>query len=116
MATVYDNAISELGGRIVRGALEPGTRITLEWLGQEFSISRTIAREVVQVLASMGLVRSRRRTGVTVLERDEWDAFDPAVIRWRLDGPERRSHLIELAQLRAAVEPAAAALAAARAD
>ncbi len=116
MSTVYHNAIRDLGGRIVQGSLEPGSRITLEWLAREFSISRTIAREVVQVLASMGLVRSRRRTGITVLSRAEWDAFDPAVIRWRLDGPERRGHLEELAELRAAVEPAAAALAAVRAD
>lgn len=116
MSSVYHNAIRELGGRIVQGSLEPGSRITLEWLGHEFSISRTIAREVVQVLASMGLVRSRRRTGITVLPRAEWDAFDPAVVRWRLDGPERRAHLEELAQLRAAVEPAAAALSATHAD
>jgi DNA-binding FadR family transcriptional regulator len=115
MSTVYHNAIRELGGRIVQGSLEPGTRITLEWLGNEFEISRTIAREVVQVLASMGLVRSRRRTGVTVLPCAEWDAFDPAVIRWRLDGPGRGDHLEELAELRAAVEPAAAAMAATRA-
>lgn len=40
----------------------------------------------------------------------------PAVIRWRLDGPERRDHLEELAQLRAVVEPIAAAVAASRAD
>lgn len=116
MPTMYHTSIDELGGRIVQGSLEPGTRITLEWLGNEFVISRTIAREVVQVLASMGLVRSRRRTGITVLPREEWDFFDPAVIRWRLGGPERRDHLAELAQLRAVVEPAAAAMAASRAD
>lgn len=116
MPTVYNSAISDLGGRIVQGSLEPGTRITLEWLSDEFAISRTIAREVVQVLASMGLVRSRRRVGITVLARAEWDAFDPAVIRWRLDGPDRRAHLEELGQLRSAVEPSAAALAALKAD
>ncbi len=116
MSTAYHNSIRELGGRIVQGSLGPGTRITLEWLGNEFAISRTIAREVVQVLASMGLVRSRRRTGITVLPREQWDVFDPAVIRWRLEGPERRDHLVELAQLRAAVEPVAAAMATSRAD
>ncbi len=114
MSTMYHTCIGELGGRIAQGALEPGTTITLESLGKEFSISRTVARDVVQVLASMGLVRSRRRTGITVLPREEWNVFDPAVIRWRLDGPERRDHLEELAHLRACVEPMAAALAASR--
>ncbi|QNN53325.1 FadR/GntR family transcriptional regulator [Nocardioides mesophilus] len=116
MSTVYRGVLAELGPRIVDGTLPVGSRITLEWLGEEFGVSRTIAREVVQVLVSMGLVESRRRTGIRVLPQEQWDAFDPAVIRWRLDGPARRAHLGELTQLRAAVEPAAAALAAVRAD
>ena len=33
---------------------------------------------VVQVLVSMGLVESRRRTGVRILPRERWDDFDPA--------------------------------------
>ena len=116
MSTVYRAAITDLGGRIVRGDLAPGTVLTLEQLCREGEVSRTIAREVVQVLSSMGLVESRRRTGVTVLPVARWDSFAPAVIRWRLEGPERHRHLAELSQLRAAVEPAASALAALRAD
>ena len=116
MSTVYRGVLAELGPRIVDGSLPVGTTITLERLSEEYGVSRTIAREVVQVLVSMGLVESRRRTGIQVLPQDRWDAFDPAVIRWRLDGPGRRAHLGELTQLRAAVEPAAAALAAVHAD
>lgn len=115
MSTVYRGVLAELGPRIVDGTLPVGSVITLEWLCTEFGISRTIAREVVQVLVSMGLIESRRRTGIRVLPRDAWDAFDPAVIRWRLQGAERPAHLHELSELRAAVEPAAAALAAAHA-
>ena len=116
MSTVYRGVLAELGPRIVDGSLPVGSTITLEWLSEEYGVSRTIAREVVQVLVSMGLVESRRRTGLHVLPEERWDAFDPAVIRWRLDGPGRRAHLGELTQLRAAVEPAAAALAALHAD
>lgn len=116
MSTVYRGVLATLGPRIVDGSLPVGSTLTLEWLCEEFGVSRTIAREVVQVLVSMGLVESRRRTGIRVLPQDCWDAFDPAVIRWRLDGPARREHLGELSQLRAAVEPAAAALAAVHAD
>lgn len=116
MSTVYQGVLAELGPRIVGGAIPVGSTLTLEQLGEQFDVSRTIAREVVQVLVSMGLVESRRRTGIKVLPRHRWDAFDPAVIRWRLAGAERREHLAELTQLRAAVEPAAAALAAERAD
>jgi DNA-binding FadR family transcriptional regulator len=116
MSTVYHSVLADLGPRIVGGELPPGTVITLEWVSDRYGVSRTIAREVVQVLASMHLVESRRRTGIRILPEEEWDAFDPALIRWRLGGESRRSHLQELSQLRAAVEPASAALAAQHAD
>ncbi|MGH3331896.1 MAG: FadR/GntR family transcriptional regulator, partial [Nocardioidaceae bacterium] len=92
MSTLYSGVLADLGPRIVSGSLPVGTTITLEWLGEEYGVSRTVAREVVQVLASMRLVESRRRTGIRVLPRQEWDAFDPAVIRWRLAGSGRAAH------------------------
>lgn len=116
MSHVYAGVLAELGPRIVDGRLPAETSLTLEWLQTEFGVSRTIAREVVQVLASMGLVESRRRTGVRVRPSQDWDHFDPAVIRWRLEGEGRAAHLHDLSQLRAAVEPPSAALAAANAD
>ena len=116
MSTLHEHVLSRLGPRIVSGSLPAGSTINLEWLQQEFDVSRTVAREVVQVLASMHLVDSRRRTGVVVLPRTSWDVYDRAVIRWRLAGPEREEQLHQLSQLRAAIEPPAAALAAVNAD
>ncbi len=116
MSTAHSTVLAELGPRIVRGDLPVGAVITLEWLGEAYGVSRTVAREVVQVLVSMGLVESRRRTGVRILPRERWDDFDPAVIRWRLGGADRLAHLHQLAELRAAVEPTSAALAAVHAD
>jgi DNA-binding FadR family transcriptional regulator len=116
MPTLHEEVLSKLGPRIVTGGLPAGSTINLEWVQQEFEVSRTVAREVVQVLASMRLVDSRRRTGVTVLPSDQWDIYDRAVIRWRLTGPERENQLHQLSQLRAAIEPPAAALAARFAD
>ncbi|QFG26228.1 FadR/GntR family transcriptional regulator [Actinomadura sp. WMMB 499] len=116
MPTLHEEVLAKLGPLIVSGALAPGAKVNLEWVQQEFGVSRTVAREAVQVLASKRLVASRRRTGVTVLPADEWDSYDRAVIRWRLDGPERGAHLRQLSQLRTAIEPPAAALAALAAD
>ena len=116
MSTLHEHVLSRLGPRIVSGSLPEGSTINLEWLRQEFDVSRTVAREVVQVLASMHLVDSRRRTGVVVLPRSSWDVYDRAVIRWRLAGPDRAEQLHQLSQLRAAIEPPAAALAALNAD
>jgi DNA-binding FadR family transcriptional regulator len=81
MATVYEEVLDRLGPRIVSGELPEGSVLTLEWMRAEFGVSRTIAREVVQVLASMGLVETRRRTGTRVRRRERWDSYDPAVIR-----------------------------------
>ncbi len=111
-ATLHSSVLTRLGTRIVEGDLPADSVITLDWLCQQFSVSRTVAREVVQVLSSLGLVESRRRTGVRVLPRTEWDVLDPLVLRWRLAGRHRVALLQQLSQLRAAVEPAAAALAA----
>lgn len=112
MATLYDDVLADLGPRIVEGELPEDSTITLERICDEYGVSRTVAREVIQVLASMGLVESRRRTGIRVRPRREWDAYAPAVIRWRLAGADRAGHLGQLSQLRAAVEPMSAALAA----
>lgn len=114
--TAHATVLAEVGPRIVRGDLAEGAVITLDWIGETYGVSRTVAREVVQVLVSMGLVESRRRTGIRILPREQWDDYDPAVIRWRLEGSHRIRHLHELAELRAAIEPASAALAATHAD
>ena len=107
--TLHRGVLERLGPAIITGAYPPGHVLTLDGLCTEFGVSRTVAREVVQVLASMGLVESRRRTGVTVQRSERWNVFDPSVIRWRLDGPERLSQLRQLTELRVAVEPLAAA-------
>ncbi|MFI2708035.1 FadR/GntR family transcriptional regulator, partial [Nocardioides sp. CER28] len=97
------------------GALAPGSVLTLEGVCGQYAVSRSVAREAVRVLESMGLLASRRRVGVTVLPRSSWNVFDPRVIRWRLDSSDRVDQLLSLSELRQGVEPVAAALAAARA-
>jgi DNA-binding FadR family transcriptional regulator len=79
------------------------------------AVSRTVVREAVRVLESMGLLASRRRLGITVLPAESWNPFDPSIIRWRLTGRQRADHLHHLAELRTAVEPLAARIAALRA-
>jgi DNA-binding FadR family transcriptional regulator len=112
MATRHVDVIGSIGPSIVEGALPGDSVITLEWLCKEYAVSRTIAREVVQVLASMGLVESRRRTGIRVLREEHWDVFDPAVLRWWLASSRRPELIQQLTQLRVSIEPLAAALAA----
>ncbi|MCK2220300.1 FCD domain-containing protein [Actinomadura sp. ATCC 31491] len=115
MRGLHGSVLDELGLLITSAAVPPGHVLRIEELEARFRVSRTVVREAVRVLESMGLVRSRRRVGVIVAPREAWHVFDPRVIRWRLDGEGRLAQLRSLSELRRGVEPAAAALAAARA-
>ncbi|WP_336724824.1 FadR/GntR family transcriptional regulator [Cellulosimicrobium cellulans] len=111
MATtvLHTTVLDSLGRRITSGDAPAGTPLTLESIGSEFGVSRTVAREVMRLLEGLGLVRSKRRVGLVVLGIGEWNVLDPRVIRWRLEGPGRDSQLRTLTELRHAVEPLAAA-------
>ncbi|GAA2972445.1 FadR/GntR family transcriptional regulator [Actinokineospora diospyrosa] len=107
--------LDDLGPAIVTGKYPAGAVLRTEELERAFRVSRTVVREALRVLEAMRLVSSRRRVGITVLPRTDWNLYDPRVIRWRLDGPDRAGQLRSLTELRSATEPVAAALAAARA-
>lgn len=106
---LHSPVLETLGRRITGGEVPAGTVLTLQGLGTEFGVSRTVAREVMRLLEGLGLVRSSRRVGLVVLGIDSWNVLDPRVILWRLDGPGRVAQLRSLTELRHAVEPLAAA-------
>lgn len=108
--------MAALGTGIVSGRHPAGCVLTLEAISAEHGVSRSVAREAVRVLESMGMVESRRRVGITVQPADRWNLFDPVVIRWRLEVGDRTAQLVSLSELRRGFEPAAAALAATRAS
>lgn len=109
--SLHEQAIATLGARIVSGDIPVGTVLTPEGLG----ISRTVLRECIRVLESLGLVQARRRRGTIVQPEAAWQALDPRILNWRLAGPDRLTALGDLSELRMAVEPVAARLAGARA-
>ncbi len=104
--------IEELGRDIVDGRLAEGTRLTIADLPRRFGVSRTVVRDCVRVLEAMALIVPKGRVGVVVQGPDRWNVYDPRIIRWRLTGPGRSDQFRSLTQLRRAVEPVAASLAA----
>ncbi|WAY22265.1 FCD domain-containing protein [Mycolicibacterium fortuitum] len=116
VGALHANLLSALGTGIVSGELAANQVLTLERLSAEHEVSRSVAREAIRVLESMGMVESRRRVGITVQPSRKWNVFDPRLIRWRLQAGDRTALLASLSELRRGFEPAAAALAARRAN
>lgn len=109
---LHEALVDRLGAAIVHGDHPAGSRLLTVELAESSGASRSAAREAVRVLESLGLVEVRRKTGIVVLPVERWNLYAPEIIAWRLDGPGRAQQLHELNQLRGAVEPLAARLAA----
>lgn len=71
-----------LGRQIVVGNIGEGESFRLQDIGEWFSVSVTVAREVMLALQNKGLVQGRPRRGITVLPRDSWDLLDADVLKW----------------------------------
>jgi DNA-binding FadR family transcriptional regulator len=116
VGALHGNLLTALGTSIVSGQYPPGQVLTLEGVSAQHGVSRSVAREAIRVLESMGMVESRRRVGITIQSAEKWNVFYPRLIRWRLEAGDRAAQLVSLSELRRGFEPAAAALAARRAD
>ena len=79
---------------------------------KQLGVSRSVVREAVRVLQNLGLVESVKRVGIRVLPMGHWNVYDPLVIRWRLAETTNGAQLRSLTELRSAIEPRAAELAA----
>lgn len=102
-----------LGKAIVSGEYGSHNPIPSEAvLCEQLNVSRSAAREAVKSLAAKGLISSRARQGIKVRPEVEWNLFDQEVLGWIRDSNPSLGLLREFIQLRLAVEPEAARLAA----
>lgn len=99
-----------IAGRYAQGCKLPGDAD----LTALFRVSRPVLREAVKTLVAKGLLSTKAKVGTVVRERGAWNMFDPDVLAWHLDAGIDRPFLLDLAEIRLAVEPRAAALAATR--
>jgi DNA-binding FadR family transcriptional regulator len=104
-----------LGTAIMCGEYKPGDTLDNEIAFSEaLNVSRSAFREAIRILAAKGLVESRPKAGTQVSPRSRWNLLDPAVLAWAFANEPSQEFIRDIFELRAIVEPAAAALAAER--
>ena len=105
--------VEELGRAIVAGELPEGAILPGDHdLMEKFAVSRTVLREAMKTLAAKRLIEAKSRVGTRVLPRARWNFLDADVIGWRMRTGMDPAFVTHLAEMRLALEPAAAALAA----
>ena len=108
--------LDALGKAIVTGGYDAAPFPTEAELARQHAVSRSVTREAVKMLTAKGLLTARPRKGTTVQPRERWNLFDPDVLRWILERRFSLDLLRQFTELRIAIEPAAAALAARAAE
>lgn len=109
---VHRIAVEALARRIFDGTYAEGDLLDLPGLMAELDVSQTVLREAIKVLTTKGLLDARQKRGTFVCPRDDWNLLDSDVLRWTIDSGAPSAFFADLLELRRAVEPAAAALAA----
>jgi DNA-binding FadR family transcriptional regulator len=109
---LHEHVVDTVGVRIVEGDLASGDTLVPDSLAAELGVGRSVIRESLRVLESLGLLVATQRIGTVVRSSDDWNVYDPRLIRWRLAGGGEGAQLRSLTELRLAVEPLAAELAA----
>lgn len=108
--------LDALGRAIVIGSYDSRDFPTEAELAKQHGVSRSVTREAVKMLTAKGLLSARPRQGTTIQPSTSWNLFDTDVLRWLLERKFSVDLLRHFNQLRVAIEPEAAALAATFAD
>ncbi|QUD88301.1 FadR/GntR family transcriptional regulator [Phenylobacterium montanum] len=105
--------VESIGQSIVGGSYGVDHPFSTEAeLAHQFGVSRSVTREAVKMLTAKGLLSARPRQGTCVQPESAWNLFDPDVLRWLLERKFSLKLLRDFTEVRLAIEPTAAALAA----
>lgn len=108
--------LDTVGRAIVTGAYDGVPFPTEAQLTEQHGVSRSVTREAVKMLTAKGLLSARARVGTVVQPPASWNLFDTDVLRWLLERTFSVELLKHFTELRLAIEPEAAALAARHAE
>src|ERR1700712_1390245 len=106
---------AEIGRRITIGELKPGAVLPKESeMLSNLRVSRTTLREALKILETKGFIVAKPRAGTRVRAPEFWNTLDPTVLSWQRGGEDKDALAKELFEIRLAIEPLAARLAALR--
>ncbi len=109
-ARLSDQVAEQLTTEIKQGRLMPGDRLPTEArLVEQFEVSRTVVREAVSRLKSLGLVDSRQGSGVYVSQQLPF-----APLNFEARHAASQEAVVQMVEVRRALEAEVAALAAQR--
>ena len=109
-ARLSDQVAEQLSAEIKQGRLAPGDKLPTEVrLVEQFQVSRTVVREAVSRLKSLGLVDSRQGSGVFVSAQQPF-----APLNFEARHAASQEAVIQMVAVRRALEAEVAALAAER--
>ena len=106
-----DEAVRQIRSLIETGVLKPGDRLPPEReLREQFSVSRTSIREALRILEALGFIEVQPGVGAFVINHGVGADLPKMWMEWLAENQEVVNDLLEI---REALEPKAAALAAA---
>ncbi|MDG1007515.1 MAG: GntR family transcriptional regulator [Alphaproteobacteria bacterium] len=115
-----DRVAAALAQRILSGNWSENEKFPADTaLCAEFDVSRTVIREALRLLSAKGLIIAVPRRGTHVAMRENWALWDKDVLNWlsKTDiSNNKYDFSADALDMRLALEPTLAALAASRAD
>ncbi len=109
---LHERIAHDVGAQIVQGEYKEADLLPTEIaLADRYGVSRTAVREAFRILAAKGLTTSRPKIGTRVRSRGDWNLLDPDVLSWHLTDRVDAAFLTALFDVRAIIEPQAAAAA-----
>lgn len=115
--TLHRTVLDTLATDIISGHYPTGEALPTEAeLCKSLSVGRSTVREAIRVLVDKGMLEVRTRNGTRVRPRQDWRRLDADLIRWTFGFGPDPALFADLIEARRIFEPAAAALAAERAN
>jgi DNA-binding FadR family transcriptional regulator len=84
-------------------------------LSLQQGVSRTVIREAMKVLVDKGMVEMRPKAGTNSTPRSSWKLLDSDILSWQAELAPDSELLLQLCEVRLAIEPTASGFAAVRA-